>query len=286
MASPKVTAKRKTPRGRRSRAGQAFLDTSVLYADFFGHELQKTAIKRRIGNRRKIACRYVLTEVHNQSLPLIRLYFSLKSGETLVNAFAVIAAGYSDRQTKMILQAMGRVMGQAASASERLAALANVIYGYIEIAEAIVSEFAEDKLGCPLALAGFSNEPGLTDAERFQRFRVLITCVINESAKCKSDEFRASNADRIERVRVDAQAASRGIVKLRAFLEKLAAGTISHARGLRYRCSKIADLLIALQCPSKATIVALDEIYRDLGRVLNRSVEIVPSLQALNRGVK
>jgi len=167
-----------------------------------------------------------------------------------------------------------------------LAALANAIYAYIEIAESIVREFTEDSLGCPLALVGFSKEPGLSDAERFERFRALISCVVKEPAKCQSDEFRITKADQIESVRTDSQVDSKGIVKLRKFLDKLAAGSIPHARGLRDRCRHIGDLLIALQCPRTAKIVALDTIYRDLGRILNRSVEIVPSLQALLKGAK
>ena len=214
---------------------------------------------------------------------MISIYFRFRDDESIADAVAAIADEPRIRYIKSAISILAILVNQAQSKNQALAAIENEIFLYIESAEAIVSEFIDDGLNCPLAKIAFSREPGLSTLEIFARFRSAFTCEIDTPIQCNSDSFRTRKSSRISLVRVDKSPKSIGVKKLQATLNKLHTGQMEHARGLRYRCSKIGDLLIALQCPQNAAIVALDSAYEDLGRILKRSVILLPSLQQLQR---
>jgi hypothetical protein len=274
------SSKRRDQRHRR----ELYLDTSILYALCFGHSLQRSAIERAIDGFSLSTCRYVFTEVHNHVASFIDAFFILSAQPTLSDAQAYIAADPNHRKLQRGFQLVGSMVGHGANKVEWLAAAANLIMGYLEYCEAIISRIIDLELNCPLAKASFCREPGLSTSDVFDRFRSLISCEINEPAKCQSDAFRQRAAYKIELVRTDAELSSGGAKKLSDFLNRLAPhGNLPHARGLRARCSKIGDLIIALQCPEGDTLLTLDTSYVDLCRILKRDVNVIPSVQVLER---
>jgi NADPH:quinone reductase-like Zn-dependent oxidoreductase len=108
-----------------------------------------------------------------------------------------------------------------------------------------------------------------------------MSCEIDEQPKCRQGEVRQNSARVIDLIEHDAAVKNPGTRKLQAFLAKLSSGKLEHARGLRYRCSKIGDMLIALGCPEGAKIVSADGSFAELGRIIGRDVGILPSLAAL-----
>jgi hypothetical protein len=257
-----------------------------LYAGFFGHSLQKRAIQREVAGLSLVTGRYVLTEVRNQAAMFIDLYFIISAQLTIDDAAAFISSLPLQRRLQRGLILVGSMVGSGATKPEWLAAAANIIMGYVEYCEDQISEIIDRELGCPLAIVSFSREPGLTTAELLDRFRRLITCVIDEPPKCGSDKFRSADSYKIELVRTDSALSSKGAKKIQEFLNRLAPhGRLEHARGLKDRCSKIGDLIIALQCPPGTKILTLDTAYVDLGRILKRDTQLIPSLQTLARAV-
>ena len=231
-----------------------------------------------------IAGRYTFTEVRNQAASLIDLYFIISAQQTIGDAVAFISALPLQRRLQRGMALFGSMVGAGATKPEWLAAAANVIMGYVEYCEDQISELIDRELECPLATVSFSREPGLTTAEVFDRFRRLVSCVVNEPPKCASDAFRATDSYKIDLVRTDTHLSSKGAQKIQDFLNRLAPhGNLEHARGLKARCSKIGDLIIALQCPPGTKILTLDTAYVDLGRILKRDIVMILSLQALER---
>jgi hypothetical protein len=124
-------------------------------------------------------------------------------------------------------------------------------------------------------------DPALSTAQVFTAFRKAMSCEIADEPKCRQDQVKHTDARVIDLIEHDALVKNAGTRKLQAFLEKLSSGRLPHARGLRFRCSKIGDMLIALACPKGATIVIADGSFEELGRITGRKVEIVPSLETL-----
>lgn len=148
---------------------------------------------------------------------------------------------------------------------------------FVEFCDDLVTDVIDGHLECPLSKKRFATDPELSTMEVFNQFRASVSCTVEEPAKCKSDDFRKSKASLIERIRLDAGATSEGTTKLQRYLNKLEPhGNWQHARGLQKRCNKFADMLIALQCPNKSTLTALDGSFADLGRLLGRQFKIVP----------
>lgn len=230
--------------------------------------------------------RYVLTEARNHVLSFIDLYFIIAAQPTMADAAAIIASSHRHRLLQRGLVLLGSLVDAAAPKVEQLAAASNMIMGYVEYWEGRISTVLDRNLGCPLAHVSFSREPGLTISETFDRFRSMMTCTIHDPPKCNSDAFRTAESYKIELVRTDAALTSEGAEKIQAFLNKLEPhGRLPHARGLKDRCSKIGDLLIALQCPPGSRILTLDSSFIDLARILSRDVTVLPSLAALVRRV-
>jgi hypothetical protein len=264
---------------------QLYLDTTILYSGYFGHELEKAQIAKATDGMTLTTSRYVFTEARNHVLTFIELYFIIAAERNIANAAAIVASRRRPRMLQRGLVLIASLVDVDATKVKRLAAVSNLIMGYIEYWEDRISTILDAGLGCPLARVSFSREPGLTTSEVFDRFSSLVTCVIEDAPKCKSDAFRAANSYKIELVRADTSLSSEGAEKIQTFLNKLEPhGALPHARGLKYRCSKIGDLLIALQCPAGSRVLTLDCSFRDLCRILKREVTVLPSLASLVKG--
>jgi hypothetical protein len=246
---------------------------------FFGHSLHIEEIRKRIAGLPILTCKYVFTEIRNQSVTLIGMYFKLIGSDTVSDAFALISESFSKRELSLAISLRSK-LGTTESKSEALAMTANIIFSYIEASEALVERFIDDGLNCPLAEVKFSTDPELTTAEVFNQFRTRVKCLATEKKKCRQDEVLRNNQRKTARVCADNDS-SKSLAAMREMFEELSTGEIEHARGLKTRCSVIGDFLIALQCPKRAKIVSIDKSYIDLGRILEREVDIVPSLRAL-----
>jgi len=233
-----------------------------------------------VGSRRRAISKYSLTEVKNQACGLIDFYFILQDEESLGDALLVANSRWG-RFPKLASAAVARMLDATGSKAQALASLANVIFAYILMSHSFVSELIDDDLGCPLSDAEFSDEPGLTTAEIFLRFRESYRCEINDPPRCNQDGFRVRNARNIDLIRSDSISKNAGVKKVQVFLTKLKDGNPVHARGLKHRCYKIGDLMIALQCPRKYLIVTSDAAFADFARVLRRDCQLLPSLAAL-----
>jgi hypothetical protein len=267
-------------RAKRATAG-AYLDTSVFVMHFFGHPLQKAEVLKSVGRDRRNTCTYCFTEIKNTARALIEFYFILSDEKSVGDALRIVANDPSpSRRLKKIVGAVGGLLNDGQQKAQALAIVANQIYGFIDASYEFVSEVLDSGLSCPLSDAKFSDEPGLTTADTLERFTAALRCEIDDPPKCNQDQFRAANKNEIDLIAA-ADVKNPGTQKLQEFLRKLARGRPPHARGLRYRCSKIGDMIIALQCPPGRRIVSSDRAFEDLARLMDRDAETLASMSQL-----
>lgn len=194
-------------------------------------------------------------------------------------ALVVVANSPRPREAKFALLAIGHMLEP--NKVKALAHLANLVYGYVDACKNLVSEVLDSGIDCSVAVAEFEIDPWLTTPEVFTKFKEALRCEITDAPHCRQDQFRADHAGTIDLVMKDSEVSQTGAKKTQEFLEKLAKGSLAHARGLRYRCSKIGDLIIFLQCPADAIIVTLDRAFLDFARIGRRRYILVPSLTQL-----
>jgi hypothetical protein len=274
-------AQKKNQRKKRA-VRTSFLDSSVFLKNAFGHPLQQSVIARSVGMTKRIACEYTFTEINNHASRFIDFYIILRGEDSVKNAMRVAAESFNDRFGKYVFMILSEMLTEAGEKTRALAELARVIQGYIDKCYDFVSEIEDAGLSCPLSNAAFSTEPGLSTYQSFLRFKESLRCEIDDPPRCLQDQFRETNKGVIDLIRTDTLVRDDGAKSLQAYLGRLRPhGNIAHARGLRYRCSRIGDMLIAMQCPVGATIVSFDGAFTEYGRVLGRTCEILPSLGEL-----
>jgi hypothetical protein len=254
-----------------------FLETSAHINRLFGHRLLKWKIKTTAAAQPCYTSFFVFYEFKRRVVKtLINLYYAVQEEESPADALSYfMQVSRSIREIKIVLGAVSTLLSRDDLRNDKrksLAALEILINDSLQDFLDSIKDFAPNQVKCPLAKASDKS---------YEEFLEQIEC----KAKCTIAQFwkrhrrilqLLTRGDLIEPHRKN-RGFSDMLPLLHEVLEDCQVGqTIRN-------CSKLADVIIAVEMPREHTMLTFDRSFESLCPLMGKEVKRLPSLAALKR---
>lgn len=279
------TKKRKARKARKKKIAherkKLLLETSTQIKRIYGHSLHKNHIRSIIKRSLCYSSYFVLKEFKESiTKTLIELYFILKENPTVKEALIEFAdtASFKPRKLATVINMITRWLDKPDFINNKQKALIQLEF----LIRFSLTEFHNGLRGlinltiCPLAkLKIGEGEEGL------HKFYCQTKC----GKVCCIEPFLSKNKNVIKML-----AGSKGkpkhksnseFLKLLSIYKKILASpkfTLSFNER-----KKLADTVIAIECPESFALISLDRIYEILCPIIGKEQVTIPSLPALKR---
>lgn len=275
-----------------------FLDTSVVIPLFFGTRAARRSYKEGLPGKRYVS-NYVSLEFHGACLRrLIDVYFliDMPNIETVTDALRLAAQHFAARQLKMDIQAALLLGGMASSRSLSMdepddkaplqLAFGEYILRLASLFKRAFTNIGTDSARCKRCLAQL--KPDFKDQQvALKAFADEYDDHLRHRKACGIAKFfLRKHKDQVEAL-CAAAPTSKPKSKHKAFIgmcEGLQA--ILDENGGPHsclKCSKLGDIIIALDVPSDMSIAHLDNSFNDICPILGKQHRQFPSVSAATK---
>lgn len=272
-----------------------FLDTTAVNHLLYSSAECREAVLKVIGDSRHEISRFVRMESFRGFINiLINTYFAVKNSPTVQGALEYLSHDYHPRRMKVVVKTASFWLDMYDFESvAKVATLQRLGHFIVECAHRFDDEFhsryCRKKLDCELGKLAFPNgafdEDGIFNfIEEFNR--------IDKNPECDLCEFREAQRRNLQRNGIELYSEK----QRERFKKTKYKGYTAQAEHLAVIdsisdelphncnwCKKVGDSIIALECPKKSTLVAIDQSFGPLCEILGKSNVSLPSHVALHR---
>lgn len=277
---------------KRTSSRRIFLDTSGVIYEMHGHSLMRKAVQAAIADGHVEVSNFIRMEyLRGIILNLIDLYSLFKESDSVSDALIDWSQKVNqDRKLKVVLMTInGWLVNQEdwQARDKSMRRLGDLIVRFVSRFDESFPTRIKDELQCQLGRVGFSGHTFSEDM--LFEFAKRFTAIQNSTPTCRLCEFKLRRRRHLTSKDIDICSASqrekfrsnKGFVKQAERLESAAATTDTSPK-CRW-CEQLGDSIIALHVHREAIIVTADKAFLAFGEILNRQVQLLPSLAQLKR---
>jgi hypothetical protein len=268
-----------------------YCDTTIIYYELLGHDLQKLAIAEYRKGSELVISNFVRGEfIRGFISSLIEVYFCIKDEKSLHDGFAAYCATSSHQPRKIInhvISLSGWLMRQEdqGDLSTSLRRLGEYIKRMIIELDYTFPKRCRDKLCCDFGVMSMPSE-SFSENQLVDFYEELSA--VTESPNCKQCGFREEIRSDVRHTKLFSDSSAERLSSFQGYIKqvswmKSALASKMPQPSCNY-CQKLGDTIIALSAPKDSYLLTGDaNSYPALCEILELPFGIIPSLNKLKK---